>query len=208
MTREDSRTTVTHHRSTPSDPRRQTHNSRYRTSSGKLRVGSSRVRWAEFCTTGVQEVPRSFASFIAATAMARRAWYREGLAASTPEGGIVQDPPDAPIATRRGRAGGGHSDALARRVPLLTIGSHAVATFVRSGYRPLVREARLSARSAFSILAKTATGVDLFKLEQATTVPRLGFSLHDRNVAEAEVASVGTSRPSCSRLDADRVRPR
>ena len=209
MTREDSRTTVTHHRSTPE--RSATTNAT--TAATVPRVGNSESgaheSLAEFLhQPAVQEVTSLFRQFIAATGNGHGApGIARVLQQHTRMAVIVQDPAGRVIATSGVEERRGDSDAPWPARSLPDDGSHAVATFDVDRW-VAVACPRGETLGAISLLdpGKRATGVDLFQLEQATTV--LGWEfLHDRNVAEAEVASWGDfATKLLEDSDADRVR--
>jgi hypothetical protein len=120
---------------------------------------------------------------------------------------IVQDPAGRIIATSGVEERRGDSDAPWPERSFPDNASHAVAIFDVDRWVALACP-RGETLGAISLVdpGERATGVDLFQLEQATTV--LGWEfLHDRNVAEAEVASWGDfATELLEDFDADRVR--
>ena len=155
----------------------------------------------------VQEVTSLFRQFIAAAGnghgahgIARVLQQHTGMAV------IVQDPAGRVIVASGVDERRTSDDSQPER-PLPDNASHAVA--VLHGDRWVaIASPRGEVLGAISLLdaAHRATGVDLFQLEQATTV--LGWEmLHDRNLAEAEVASWGDfATELLEDSDADRVR--
>ncbi|MGO9963922.1 MAG: PucR family transcriptional regulator [Acidimicrobiales bacterium] len=140
----------------------------------------------------VQEVTSLFRQFIAAAGnghgapgIARVLQQQTGMAV------IVQDPAGRVLATSGVEERRGDPEAPWLGRPLPDDASHAVAIFDVDRW-VAVACPRAEILGAISLLDPTeqASAMELFKLEQATTV--LGWELlHDRNVAEAEVAAWG-----------------
>jgi len=140
----------------------------------------------------VQEVTSLFRQFIAAAGnghgapgIARVLQQQTGMAV------IVQDPAGRVIAANGVEERRGDFETPWPAHPLPDDASHAVATFDVDRWMAVACP-RGELLGAISLLdpGKRASEMEIFKLEQATTV--LGWELlHDRSVAEAEVASWG-----------------
>jgi hypothetical protein len=156
----------------------------------------------------VQEVTSLFRQFIAAAGNGHGALgIARVLQQQTRMAVVVQDPGGRVIATSgvEQRRGDSETHWLAR--PLPDDASHAVAIFNVDRW-VAVACPRAEILGAIGILDPTqqASADELFKLEQATTV--LGWELlHDRNIAEAEVAAWGDfATELLEDSDANRVR--
>jgi hypothetical protein len=193
MASEDSRATVAQGGHTP-EP---TATARVTTGATVPAVGNSESGAQESLAgllhlPAVQEVTSLFRQFIAAAGnghgapgIARVLQQHTGMAV------IVQDPTGRVISRSGVEDRRGDPELLVLARPLPEDASHAVATFDVDRWVSVTCP-RGEVLGAISLLDadKTAGAMELFKLEQATTV--LGWELlHDRNIAEAEVASWG-----------------
>ena len=168
MTRENSRTTVTHHRSTPE----RSATTDATTADTVPRVGNSESgaheSLAEFLhQPAVQEVTSLFRQFIAATGNGHGApGIARVLQQHTRMAVIVQDPAGRVIATSGVEERRADSDAPWPARSLPDDGSHAVATFDVDRW-VAVACPRGKTLGAISLLdpGKRATGADLFQLE-------------------------------------------
>jgi hypothetical protein len=155
-----------------------------------------------------QEVTSLFRQFIAAAGNGHRSsGIAKVLQQHTGMAVVVQDRAGHVLATSGVDERRGHSAAPWTDRPLPGDASHAAAVFDIDRWVAIACP-RGEVLGAISLLdaGKRATGVDLFALEQAATV--LGWELlHDRNIAEAEVASWGDfATELLEDLDVDRVR--
>ena len=193
MTRQDLRTTVSHHRHT-SELSATANVTATATlpSVGNSESGAPESLAGLLQLPAVQEVTSLFRQFIAAAGnghgapgIARVLQQQTGMAV------IAQDPAGRVIATSGLEERRSDSDAPWPAHPLPAEAPHAVATFDVDRW-VAVACPRGEILGAISLLdpGKRASGMEIFKLEQATTV--LGWELlHDRKIAEAEVVSWG-----------------
>jgi|GEM_PF-1291157 len=193
MTGQDSPMTVANHPHSP-----ELSATAHVTTAGTLpSVGNSESGVAESLAgllqlPAVQEITSLFRQFIAAAGnghgapgIARVLQQQTGMAV------IAQDPAGRVIATSGLEERRSNTDVPWPARPIPDEAPHAIATFDIDRW-VAVACPRGEVLGAISLLdpGKRASGMEIFKLEQATTV--LGWELlHDRKIAEAEVVSWG-----------------
>jgi len=175
---------------------------------GNSEAGAQESLASHLHLPAVQEVTSLFRQFIAAAGNGHGApGIARVLQQQTERAVIVQDPAGRVIATSGVEERRGDSEAPWLARPLPDDASHAVAIFDVDRW-VAVACPRAEILGAISLLDPTeqASAMELFKLEQATTV--LGWELlHDRNIAEAEVAAWGNfATELLEDSDAGRVR--